>query len=196
MGPCLSCLKGKKSNEENDVELSSTTNMCMCGSGLHGINVKFSLNEGTSVINVTGSGTLIGSCGLDCDTGYWEVVIGKTPKNVAIGVKRYVKGNSLDLTLSSKNGDWCMEADDLVFKEGDVVGIYWDQTDLPMLSFTLNGQPVSKCSITRVRPANDIYPAVSVTEGATCEVVFDAAYFKHPPPTKKFSMIVCATQLI
>ena len=168
----------------------------MCKCGLAGEKVRIVPREETSVFSVTGSGTVIGSCGLDCDTGYWECVVGKNPAQVQIGVKRYSKETSLESLLSSKGGDWCMEADDLAFKEGDVVGIYWDQTDLPMLSFTLNGVLMTKCSITRVRPAQDIYPAVSITDGATCDIVFDAAYFKHPPASKKFTMIVCATQLI
>jgi len=43
----------------------------------------------------------------------------------------------------------------------------------------------------------DVYPAVSVAgEGGTLEVSFNSADFKFPPTSKKFAMIVCATQLI
>ena len=77
-----------------------------------------------------------------------------------------------------------------------MIGIYWDQTDLPMLSFYLNGELLLKKSINRIRPATDIYPAVSIADGSSCNIVFDAAGFKFPPKTKKFTMIVCATQLI
>ena len=40
---------------------------------------------------MSGNGTIIGSCPLDCDTGYWECVVGEDPDGLQIGIKRYGK---------------------------------------------------------------------------------------------------------
>ena len=81
-------------------------------------------------------------------------------------------------------------------KEGDVVGIYWDQTDFPMLNFSVNGKMLQNYAINRIRPSSDIYPAVSVQSGSSCAFGFDGEHFKYPPSSNKFKMIVCATSLI
>jgi hypothetical protein len=97
---------------------------------------------------IEGSDLAIGSCALDCDTAMWEVKFGKSPEGVRIGVKRYNKKKSPDFSLalgdgeeekdSSETTSWYLKNAEL--KEGDVIGVYWDQTDLPMLSFSLNGK--------------------------------------------------------
>ena len=131
---------------------------------------------------------------------YWEVILGKNPDGVRIGVKRFdFKHKSpLEEPMTGKtDGDeptWVMAGNGL--KEGDVIGIRWDQTDLPMLSFLKNNAMVDIASFNRIRPAVDIVPAVSVIEGSTCQVIFDQKGFKHPPNGTKFKMIVCATSLI
>ena len=142
----------------------------------------------------------MGSCSLDCDTAFWEVVLGKKPEGIRVGIKRCTKQSTIQLSgqLDGKgegeSPSWCLEGHS--FKEGDVIGVCWDQTDLPMLSFTLNGAILPTGSITRIRPANDIYPAVSLTKESTCEIIFDGAHFLKSAPSSKFSMIVCATSLI
>lgn len=40
---------------------------------------------------MSGNGTVIGSCPLDCDTGYWECVVGEDPDGLQLGIKRYGK---------------------------------------------------------------------------------------------------------
>jgi hypothetical protein len=211
MGSCLSsCLKSstnKKSNNSNgngnngNVVLSSTTNVaCMVKLGAKGSQVKSKLKNETNTYTIEGHGTALGSCSLDCDTGYWEVHIGKNPKGIQIGVVRFnsKKPTSLEAPMDGKGEgvtpSWCLS--DTELKEGDVVGVCWDQTDLPMLSFCLNGNLIATGSVTRIRPANDVCPAVSVEEGSSCEIVFDGNHFLKPCPSSKFTMIVCATSLI
>lgn len=136
---------------------------------------------------------------MDCDVAYFEVKIGRNnPHCTKVGVK---KGNKKNMDLSgfleqvegSESPSWVFDYPDL--KEGDVVGVHWDQTDLPMLSFTLNGIEFTQAAITRVRPAQDIFPAVSMKAGS-CELIFDEDGFLHKPKSSKFKMIVCATSLI
>lgn len=66
-----------------------------------------------------------------------------------------------------------------------------------LLAFSVNGEMKEKYSISRVRPANNIYPAVSLEQGSTCRVTFVSDGFKHPPLNKgKFKMVVGAMSLI
>lgn len=219
MGGC--CPKA----EEPEIEISDAMNatvMCKCGCSGEGNHV--STDPAKNIISVSGSGTVIGiiitkscrvnkitfncgvgSCCLDCDTAYWEVVVGKIPENLKIGIKKYSKSGKGEPNKSLLSGDLAENANDefpawaltgVELKEGDVVGVYWDQTDQPMLSFAINGTMCSSgTSINRVRPAHDIYPAVSVKTGSTCCIVFDGNSFSFPPKGK-FKMIICATSLI
>lgn len=179
----------------------------MCKGGSCGEKVKINVDPTKNIIRVNGSGTMIGSCSLDCDTAYWEVVVGKNPEDVKIGIKKYSRKSKDEDVKVLLSGDlvedhtetypsWSLSADAVPYKEGDVVGVFWDQTDMPMLSFSLNGKKcLDSSSVNRVRPAHDVFPAVSVKPGASCCVVFDGNSFSHPP-LSKFGMIVCATNII
>eukprot|EP00600_Ochromonadales_sp_CCMP1393_P015849 CAMPEP_0175024254 /NCGR_PEP_ID=MMETSP0005-20121125/16345_1 /TAXON_ID=420556 /ORGANISM="Ochromonas sp., Strain CCMP1393" /LENGTH=182 /DNA_ID=CAMNT_0016282747 /DNA_START=27 /DNA_END=572 /DNA_ORIENTATION=+ len=177
------CCASKDQLEE--VELSTTTNEALCcKSGLKGENVSIATNEENGIYILYGNGTMIGSCCLDCDTAYWEVRVGKNPEGLKIGVKRFPKkvGGKLFEHLDSEpdpnSPAWCLS--DTELKEDDVVSVYWDQTDLPMLSFAVNGEMVSY-AVTRIRPTVDIYPAVSIRDGSGCEVAFDERDFQFQP---------------
>ena len=63
--------------------------------------------------------------------GYWEVLIGKQPQGQRIGVRRYNPKEPVSLDKFLEDDAWYMRCDDCV--SGDVVGVYWDQTDFPML---------------------------------------------------------------
>lgn len=203
MGGCCSSVE-----EELHEDVSNKMNEAiMCRPGFHGTKVKISVDETKNIIRVNGSGTMMGSCALDCDTAYWEVVVGKNPQDVKIGIKKYTRKSKDEDVQVLLSGDlvedhtetypsWSLSADAVAYKEGDVIGIYWDQTDMPMLSFSLNGVKCSiDSSVNRVRPAHDVFPAVSIKPGASCCVVFDGNSFSYAPPSK-FGMIVCASNII
>lgn len=194
---CCCCAKR---DQPDEIELLATTSDAVCcKSGLKGDNVTVTPLPDSCAYSVSGSGTFIGSCCLDCDTAMWEVKVGKNPSGLSIGVKKYQKKTAVDFNsfMDSEHDpnspNWRLS--DTPLKEGDVVGIYWDQTDLPMVSFSVNGEMVPFC-VTRIRPSNDIFPAVSVQEGSTCDVIFSGKDFKFPPRSKKFQMIICASSLI
>ena len=48
-------------------------------------------DNGDGVYVVSGEGTVIGSCALDCDTGYWECIVGESPEELQLGIRRYNK---------------------------------------------------------------------------------------------------------
>ncbi|KAJ1434494.1 hypothetical protein B484DRAFT_446579 [Ochromonadaceae sp. CCMP2298] len=195
MGCCAS------TSGEDDVLLSNETSAAVtCRAGLKGENVTVTEAAEGGSYAVKGSGTLLGSCCLDCDTGMWEVKVGKNPEGVRIGIKKHnAKTNPgklfehLDSDADARSPAWFLDETEL--KEGDVVGIYWDQTDLPMLTFSVNGEP-ARFSVTRIRPAVDIYPAVSVREGSSCDIILDGTRFLFPPKSSKFKMIICSSSLI
>ena len=101
-----------------------------------------------------------GSSILDCDIGYWEVEVGDNPKGCRVGIKRFNhKKGPVSLDGGLEAGEkvpscWILEPRDLdeEIKKGQVIGIHWDQSDFPMVSFTIDGRLHSKASITRVRP--------------------------------------------
>ena len=208
MGCLLSIFRQRSDQDEVTIELgSTTTNVAVtCKCGAFGPDIKTCIDPTSNAIKVEGKGTALGSCALDCDTAYWEVKLGSNPSNVVIGVKRYNSKKPTPLTGSLKDSssvsDGAPESfvftpeGNCVLKTGDIVGVYWDQTDLPMLSFTLNGKDVQSASVMRIRPACDIIPAVSVDTGGSCEFYFDGNHFAHPPKSNNFKMIVCATSLI
>jgi hypothetical protein len=197
MGGCCS-----RNDTDNDtIEMSSSMNVAVtCKSGLYGNNVKVSTDPSTNFYSVSGQGTALGSCVLDCDTAYWEIRIGNKPECVCVGIKRFntKKPVSLDESLAvDSTTAWLFNNEGTELKKGDVIGVYWDQTDLPMLSFSLNGELLLDSSINRIRPAIDIIPAVSVESGSTCEMIFDGNHFLYPPTSNgKFKMIICASNLI
>jgi hypothetical protein len=204
MGACFGCLKKGNSDADKDYAVETTTNpvsAVTCKIGLKGPGVTCSMDSATNIYSLSGSGMAIGSSSLDCDTAYWEVVAGANPAGLKIGIKRhnFKKKEPLGdgLLDGSKEGDcpsWILGEEPLV--EGDVIGVHWDQTDLPMLSFTKNGVFLDKESVNRVRPAIDCVPAISLTNDASCQVIFDGNSFKQKANGSKFTMIMCATSLI
>jgi hypothetical protein len=150
--------------------------------------------------HIRGEGTVVGSCSLDCDTACWEVKLGENPENIRMGIKRMKKNadhrlnGQLDDKHEGNDDSWALEG--YAAKEGDVIGVYWDQTDKPMLFFTCNGKQLDVGSVSRIRPANDVYPAFSVGRGSSCTVVFNENHFAHQPVYRRFGQIICATSLI
>ena len=201
MGCCCS-----RSSEEV-VESTSINSSVSSRIGKHGVDVKISSNPTANSFIVKGSGTAIGSCILECDSAYWEVKIGENPQGVRLGIKRNegkqtkALNGYLDDVLEENNANkdsiedtWYLK--DVEYKKDDVIGVYWDQIDLPMLSFSINGKMMTDSSYLRIRPANNIIPAVSVRDGSSCEVIFDGNNFSFPPKSSRFGSIVCASSLI
>lgn len=201
MGGC--CTKRKA--EDTDI-LETVTNTAMTSKlGKHSKSIKSTLNN--TIFTLSGNGIALGSCMLDCDMAYWEVKINTKPENIKIGIKRYdpTKDTDMDNPQSIKESylddsttteDAWYYKDINILKEGDIIGIHWDQTDLPMLSFTRNGVYNNDTSILRIRPANNIFPAISIKGEGSCDVIFDESVFTHKPKSSRFGMILCSSNLI
>lgn len=76
-------------------------------------------------------------------------------------------------------------------KEGDVVGVALDFTDLPMLFFTLNGVSFgSGDELATLRIRGTVFPAVGVAGGAALRVAFATGSLTHRPPRKCQALVV------
>eukprot|EP00981_Chlorochromonas_danica_P011602 scaffold4140_cov178-Ochromonas_danica.AAC.15 len=195
------CCKATKEDGECEIELSNVTNSnLICKIGLKGERVKTVVRE-DNTIDVSGSGICLGSCSLDGDVGRWEVVVSKGVQEVAVGLLRARKNQLPDLSKSlsdykdhETSQAWLLDPSFL--KEGDVVGVYYDQTDMPMVTFTINHEIVAAATIHRIRPSNDIYPAVSVSGQGQVKVIFDESAFRYPSLSPKFRMVLSSTSLL
>lgn len=83
---------------------------------------------------------------------------------------------------------------EIVVREGDVIGMTFSHSDVPMLTMSLNGVPVPGATAKRVR--GTAYPACHVSGGAVLQFAFTEDNFQHTPPNPKFGAIVPAASLI
>ncbi len=198
MGCCL-----RKSQLNHDQELPTTNAAVTCKSGQAGQNMLVTHSLSDNGFEIKGDGTCLGSCPLDCDCARWEVTVMNTSASakIFVGVKRFNPKAPSDLSLSLEDCEedksspaWYLKGAEI--HNGDVIGVYWDQTDLPMLSFTINGKLSHEAAVNRIRPSNEVYPALSIRGDAKCKVIFDEAHFKYPPIAAKFKMIICSKSII
>jgi hypothetical protein len=118
------------------------------------------------------------------------------PTGVSIGVIRFSGKRSnerLPRNVEKNKNAWLLDGVELA--KGDVVGIYWDLTDSPVLSFSINGV-MNSFTINKIRPTIDLFPLIKLEKGSTCKLNFKASGFRHPPKKEKFGPIICASSLI
>ena len=173
---------------------------------------------------IEGSGLALGSVGIEQDSAYWEFHIledrnapeldedveddnGKMDQDnnfgsfeaLQFGVsKRPQTGQNIDDFLTEKEGD-CLLASIPNLSVDDVVGVAVQQSDLPMIQFLVNGEPMHHLAINRFR--GTVYPAICLCDSDTTgrykvEIVFDAARWKNEPPHPKFDAIIVARSIV
>ena len=80
---------------------------------------------------------------------------------------------------------------------GDVVGVAVQQSDLPMVQFLVNDEPLFGDSINRFK--GQVFPAVSLpegNEGVSLKFVFNEKEFKKSPPSSRFYPVMVARGLV
>jgi hypothetical protein len=82
----------------------------------------------------------------------------------------------------------------ITVKEGDIVGVAVQQSDLPMIQFLLNGEPLHDLSIHRFR--GSVYPSVYLPEDVSIKLVFDESEFEQMSPSSRFGPLIVARGLI
>mmetsp|Transcript_13521 Transcript_13521/g.39350 ORF Transcript_13521/g.39350 Transcript_13521/m.39350 type:complete len:192 (-) Transcript_13521:40-615(-) len=145
-------------------------------------------------LSISGSGSALASAPIEQDRAYWEVKVVDpgSQGRIRVGVSRRLKEEDLHQEIDeASQGDkrrvWSFQQGDL--KAGDVVGVTFGQSDLPNLSFLVNGEPQPAFDVKKI--GGLVYPIFSVGQGATLRVVFDPEHFEQqPPPAAKPLMVV------
>lgn len=146
-----------------------------------------------ATLSMRGTGSALASAPIEQDQAYWEVHVlepGEASR-VRVGVSRRLKEQELSRELEDTAEDaprvWSFQHDGL--RAGDVIGVTFGQSDLPNLSFALNGSPQPTFDVKKI--GGLVYPVFSVARGAAIRVVFDPDKFEQqPPPTAKPLMVV------
>lgn len=79
-------------------------------------------------------------------------------------------------------------------QDGDTIGVACQQSDLPMVQFLLNGEPLHEIAISRFRGM--VFPSVFVKEGYTVKFVWDEDEFKELSPHVRFGPLIPERGLI
>lgn len=80
----------------------------------------------------------------------------------------------------------------------DIVGVAVQQSDLPMIQFFLNGEPLHESAVNRFR--GTVYPAICLPESAEetlkVDVVVAEEKFKRMSPSARFGPIIVARSIV
>lgn len=84
-------------------------------------------------------------------------------------------------------------------EDGDVVGVAVQQSDLPMIQFTLNGEPLHISAINRFR--GTVYPAIylpisALDKDLQVTLVVEENEFKHQSPGGRFGPLIVARNIV
>lgn len=82
-------------------------------------------------------------------------------------------------------------------QNGDVVGVAVQQSDLPMLQFFHNGEPMYDISVNRFR--GTVYPSICLPKSAKelqVTAVLLESNFAHMSPAAKFGPIIVARSIV
>jgi hypothetical protein len=81
-------------------------------------------------------------------------------------------------------------------KEGDTVGVAVQQSDLPMIQFLKNGEPLHHLCINRFR--GTVYPSILLPHGENIAVklVLDEEEFTEMSPHARFGPVIVARGII
>jgi hypothetical protein len=79
---------------------------------------------------------------------------------------------------------------------GDTIGIAVQQSDLPMIQFLLNGEPLNEQAVNRFR--GTVYPSVFLPEndGLSVQLVFNENDFREITPHARFGPLIVARGLV
>jgi len=155
--------------------------------------------RGTDVIisqngtRVAGTGTVLGNTVLAQDKSYFEIKI-IAEGEFCVGVA--LKECNLHSQLGKDAFSWVLDSDGSIlhrdtilqntqenFSQGDVIGVAFDQSDLRILNFYVNGAELmleTRPAVTGIK--GEVYPAVCVQGAAVIEANFGDRPWSFPPP--------------
>lgn len=141
---------------------------------------------------ISGDGISLGGCSLQQDRAYFEARITKTDGSFQVGIanRRAHKDKPLG---DDPNLSWVFQSHPKL-AVGDVIGVAYDQADMPCLNFFHNGKLMQNERLVGMK--GEVYPAVSVSGGAQLSVNF-THQFEYPPGNPyQYSGIIQSQSLI
>jgi hypothetical protein len=169
-------------------------------------------------LTVTGHGLALVNVSIEQDASYWEWHITADVSNTG---NRNGDGPSLDGHSTLKFGvatrknreffealgdmqenDDEMSVDDGTklmraipnVKSGDTIGVAVQQSDLPMVQFLLNGEPIHDLAISRFRGM--VFPSIFMSDGYSATFVWNEDEFKEMSPHVRFGPLIPERGLI
>lgn len=142
---------------------------------------------------------------LEQDAAYWEVHIDIPEKSgvsyeVMFGVATKKDRKFYDAQHEQEEENPSTSGTDLMrpvpVSNGDVVGVAVQQSDLPMVQFLLNGEPLHSLAVNRFR--GSVYPSIYLpeNEGLVARVVFTERDFQQLSPHARFGPVIAARGLL
>jgi len=171
MGALCCCFKG-----------ASKTSAVSAKEQADSVLVRFGPDHGKSVkvsdYNVSGTGTALANTTLMQDRTYFEMSV-ESAGTFAVGVTHDRK-TALEQQLTDRPGTHCLSSAQHTFAGGDVIGCYYDLSGVrTVLSFTVNGVSIPSATISNIK--GDVWPAISVGDGAALSANFGQRAWRHTP---------------
>ena len=79
-------------------------------------------------------------------------------------------------------------------RNSDTIGVAVQQSDLPMVQFLLNGEPIHELAISRFRGM--VFPSILLTDGYSATFVWNEDEFKEMSPHVRFGPLIPERGLI
>eukprot|EP00545_Synedropsis_sp_CCMP1620_P010019 CAMPEP_0119003808 /NCGR_PEP_ID=MMETSP1176-20130426/777_1 /TAXON_ID=265551 /ORGANISM="Synedropsis recta cf, Strain CCMP1620" /LENGTH=202 /DNA_ID=CAMNT_0006955443 /DNA_START=63 /DNA_END=671 /DNA_ORIENTATION=+ len=202
MGGCCSCLKGEADTKESE--------MTARASAPKGKSMSLSRKMSAPTIElekggmkVSGNGLALAGVCIEQDAAYWEWHIelpdGKS-EDTMFGIstskdrKFYRDLEEQDDESPQTNGTALMKK--VFLEDGDTVGVAVQQSDLPMVQFLVNGEPLHELAINRFR--GTVYPSIHLPAGENLKValVLEENDFRQEPPHVRFGPVIVARAIV
>lgn len=200
MGCCCSFLSGEDGGRTKESELvAQGTGKALFVSARMTAPTVSILDDG---ICVKGSGlALVGGSAIEQDAAYWEWQIELPSKQqcdtIMFGVctkkdrKFYTESEDKE-----NNSEPFMRS--IECQNGDVVGVATQQSDLPMIQFTHNGEIMHDKAVNRFR--GTVYPSIYLPfpadENLKVRALLEENEFQHITPAAKFGPIIIARNIV
>lgn len=158
----------------------------------------------------TGSGLALIGAPIEQDAAYleWKIELqgGKTQHidSIMFGVstkknrKYYAELSENKDSSSNETEEWMKVIE---CQNGDVIGVAIQQSDLPMIQFTLNGEMLYDVAINRFR--GTVFPSIFLPDNTDDDVgelkatvVLEESKFEHISPAAKFGPIIVARSIV
>lgn len=165
---------------------------------------------------VSGTGLALAGCSIEQDAAYWEWHVERLegpssdddPEELfdeesapKFGVATRKDRKFFQTLEAGENDDDATPAEDgtalmraIPVANGDTIGVAIQQSDLPMVQFLVNGEPMHDIAINRFR--GSVFPSIYIREGVMAEAVFDEDNFKEMSPHARFGPLIAARGII